>query len=169
MDILEQQILPQKYIMSSSPFNIGENKFSYTIHNYSLIIKNKWSIKEDIYSPIYIADYLSWQLHIHPWGEGKGKDTYISIYLNLKEGVEENKYGHDYKFELVNFKGKKNYDKGWTHDDFEPNKGWGYPEYYKLEDIEKDGFIDDEGNLTINCYLKPRSINEIIKAIKNRE
>ena len=102
-------------------------------------------------------------------GNGSCKDTHLSIYLCLQGEDSGNKYIFNYKIELVNFEGKENYDKGWTHDDFEPNQGWGRDQYYKLKDIEKDGFIDDEGNLTINCYLKPRSINEIIKAIKNRE
>ena len=36
-----------------------------------------------------------------------------------------------------------------------------------LKIMEKDGFIDDEGNLTVNCYFKPSSIKEISKAINN--
>ena len=171
IDIVHQQedkILPQQYIMSSSPFELEENMLSFTIHNYPLIIKHKWPSKYYIYSPIFTVDYLSWKLRIYPWGDQCGKDTHISIYLFLKERVKENKYGYDFKFELVNFKGKKNYVSGWIHYDFVPNgQGWGYPEYYKLEDIEKDGFIDDEGNLTVNCYLKPSSIKEISKAINN--
>ena len=171
IDILDQQevkILQQQYIMSSSPFELEENMLSFTIHNYPLIIKHKWPSKEDIFSPIFTVDYLSWKLRIYPWGFDEGKDTHISIYLYLKEGVKENKYGYDYRFELVNFKGKKNYVKGSLHYDFEPNGlGWGYAQYYKIEDIEKDGFIDDEGNLTVNCYLKPSSIKEISKAINN--
>ena len=171
IDIVDQQedkILPQQYIMSSSPFELEENMLSFTIHNYPLIIKHKWPSKENIFSPIFTVDYLSWKLRINPWGFGKGKDTHISIFLYLNEGGDGNKYSYDYKFELVNFKGKKNYDRGWIHNDFVPNgQGWGYSQYYKLEDIEKDGFIDDEGNLTVNCYLKPSSIKEISKAINN--
>ena len=171
IDIVDQQedkILPQQYIMSSSPFELEENMLSFTIHNYPLIIKHKWPSKEDIYSPIFTVDYLSWKLRIYPWGDRWGKDTHISIYLFLKEGGDGNRYNYDYKFELVNFKEKKNYDRGWTHYDFVTNgTGRGYPQYYKIEDIEKDGFIDDEGNLTVNCYLKPSSIKEISKAINN--
>ena len=171
IDIVDKQeaiILPQKYIMSSSPFELEENMLSFTIHNYPLIIKHKWPSKENIYSPIFTVDYLSWKLRINPWGDQRGKDTHISIFLYFYEGGDGNRYSYDYKFELVNFKGKKNYDRGWTHDDFEPNgQGYGCHQYYKIEDIEKDGFIDDEGNLTVNCYLKPRSIKEISKAINN--
>ena len=171
IDIVHQQedkILPQQYIMSSSPFELEENMLSFTIHNYPLIIKHKWPSKEYIYSPIFTVDYLSWKLCINPWGFDEGKDTHISIFLYLKEGDDGNRYNYDYKFELVNFKGKKNYVKGSLHYDFEPNgNGYGYDQYYKIEDIEKDGFIDDEGNLTVNCYLKPSSIKEISKAINN--
>ena len=171
IDIVDQQedkILPQQYIMSSSPFELEENMLSFTIHNYPLIIKHKWPSKYYIDSPIFTVDYLSWKLCINPWGFNRGKDTHISIFLYLNEGGDGNKYGYDFKFELVNFKGKKNYDRGWIHNDFVPNgQGWGHAQYYKIEDIEKDGFIDDEGNLTVNCYLKPSSIKEISKAINN--
>lgn len=165
-DCQEKKIFYPQYIMSSFPFELAMNKISFTVHNFSLVVKKKWENNLPINSPIYIVDYLSWKLSIILWKKKENKDIYISIYLYLSEGKSENKYCYLYKFEITNYKGKDNFYTQWCIHVFENNRqGHGCHVCYKLDDIEQNGFIDDQDNFTINCYIKPDSIKEITKAV----
>lgn len=164
----QKDIAPLYACISTKPLGLVYNKISFTIINFKDIMTNKYKEKEDIYSPIYPIDFLSFNFLINPYGCGENaKNKYLSVFIGLKEGNKGEVYNFDYKFELVNFKGEKNFEKSFVSSNFESGgTSWGCFQFYKLDELESKGFIDEEGNLTLNCYIKPSTEEDIRKAFE---
>ena len=164
----QKDISPLYACISPKPLGFTYNKISFTIINCRDIIKNKYPEKEDIYSPIYSVDFLSFNFLINPYGYGENaKNKYMSVFLGLKEGNKGEIYNFDYKFEMVNFKGEKNFEKSFVSSNFESGgTSWGCFQFYKLDELESKGFIDEEGNVVLNCYIKPSTEEDIRKAFE---
>ena len=48
--------------------------------------------EEMLNSPIFIINFLSWQLHVYPTGMQTGKDQYLSVFIGLRDGDENEDY-----------------------------------------------------------------------------
>ena len=126
---------------------------------------------EVIYSPELITNGLVWRLKVYPNGNGAAKGEYISIFLELIEGLyETSKYY--YKIELCNFflsqgdKRYNNYSREFSSD-FTNGECWGYNRFYKIENLEKEGYIDNFGKLRIKFYVRSQTYSQLCRDQKN--
>lgn len=137
---------------------LGFGKFTVTIHNYvKKVIERK--PKNKIYElSNYHIGFNTWRCRIYPWGSGDAEGAYISAFLGLEKNPKalEKEIGYNYKIEIVNHSGRpnhvSNFDNRFTTDD---NQVFGLFKLYKIENLEKEGFLDNNGSLTINFYVRP--------------
>ena len=96
-----------------------------------------------IYSNELFTNGLTWKLKVYPNGNGAAKGEYISIFLELLEGLyETSKYY--YKIELFNNsqdRRQPNYSREFSSD-FTNGECWGYNRFYKIENLEREGYLD---------------------------
>lgn len=143
---------------------LNYNSFSYEIKNFKELVKNK---EEMINSPLYIINFLSWQLHVYPTGMQTVKDQYLSVFIGLRDGDENEEYNYSYIIELHNFKSQKPFSSQEATKCFKPKgKFFGSEKLYLLKDLEKDGFINEKGSIIISCYIKPSSFEELNKEVQ---
>jgi len=68
---------------------------------------------------------------------------------------------------IPNFNGKKtNYWKEFSSD-FQNGECWGYNKYYKIEDLEKDGFIDETGKIIFKFYVRAQTYAQLCRDQNN--
>ena len=141
-----------------------ELTFTYELRNYKEMIMKKEHKYEMITSPLYRVNFLSWELHIYPWGSRSVKDKYISVFIGLRDGEDDVEYNYNYKFSLINFKGKNVHcselgDKAFI------KKGsfYGSEKFFDIDKIESEGYINDKGSIIIECYLCPKEIDVFVK------
>jgi hypothetical protein len=146
---------------------LTESKFTFEIKQYNDLIKQKLPKNEMINSPLFRINFLSWNLHVYPWGSSSVKDKYLSIFIGLREGEDNVEYNYHYKFGLVNFKGKD------THfseigDKVFKKKGhyYGSERFFEINKIEKEGYINEKGSIIIECYIQPKNMIEFNKEVE---
>ena len=143
---------------------LNYNSFSYELKNFKELLKNK---EEMLNSPEFIINFLSWQLHVYPTGMQTGKDQYLSVFIGLRDGDENEEYNYSYIIELHNFKSKKPFSSQEATKCFKPKgKFFGSEKLYLLKDLEKDGLINEKGSIIISCYIKPNSFEELNKEVE---
>lgn len=138
----------------------------FEIKEYKKIVLSN---KEIIYSPELMTNGLIWRLKVYPNGNGAtAKGEYISIFLELIEGLyETSKYY--YKIELMNYdKGsnKANYNREFSSD-FQNGECWGYNRFYRIENLDKEGFIDQNGTVCLKFYVRPQTYSQLCRDQKN--
>jgi len=109
------------------------------------VLSDFTEIKDEIvYSECIKMSGVVWRLKVYPRGNGVAKDSYMSVFLEMVQGVQEgNKY--DYKIQMVNVcDGSQSLLREFTSE-FNTEECWGYNRFYKLENLIKDGFLN-EGN-----------------------
>lgn len=127
--------------------------------------------KEFIYSPELFTNGLVWRLKVYPYGNGAAKGEYISIFLELIEGLSESSKYY-YKIELCNLlflqgdKRHANHSREFSSD-FTNGECWGYNRFYKIENLEREGFIDQIGKLMIKFYVRPQTYSQLCRDQKN--
>ena len=141
-------------------------KLTFEVDNYLNIMKQKEYISEKINSPFYEIDFLSWCVRFFPFGTSDAQNKYISLFVGLISSENDYmKYEYEYKFELVNYSGKNNYVKNCVNE-FRKNDAFkGYNKFYNIDKLEEEGFIGPNGQITINCYIKPRNFYVFINTI----
>ena len=144
-----------------------ELKFAYELRNYKEMITKKEPKHEMITSPLYRVNFLSWELHIYPWGSRSVRDKYISVFIGLREGEDKVEYNYNYKFSLVNFKGKSAHsselgDKAFT------KKGsfYGSEKFFEIDKLESEGYVNDKGSVVVECCLRPKEVGEFVKEME---
>lgn len=153
-------------VISPISTNIEYNQFTFELKNYKEILKERSPSNEMITTPVYSINFLSWQLHIYPWGSSGGKNQFVSIFLGLREGDPNESYQFLYQFQLKNFNGKDSFSTALAKKPFKAkDKFYGCEKFYKIDDLEKDGFINDEGSLIFIVLLKPENSFELKKEV----
>ena len=170
------QITPENFIKFCNSVNAVINpltpsfefsKFTYELKNYNDVLTKREPSNEMLSTPLYIVNFLSWQLHVYPWGGSTGRDKFLSVYIGLIEGDENEEYNYSYKIELENFKTGKAFDTDINVKPFKAKgKFYGCEKLYLISELEKNGFINEKGSIMINVYIKPNSIDELKKEIK---
>jgi len=86
--------------------------------------------------------------------------------LLLKGLFEVSKYF--YKIELCNFTEKKtNYNREFSSD-FQNGECWGYNRFYKIENLDKEGFLDPlTGKIKLKFYVRPQTYTQLCRDQKN--
>ena len=102
-----------------------------------------------MYSDPLIFNGLTWRLKVYPNGNGIAKGNYISIFLEMLKGLSEpSKY--EYRVEMINHRDPNRIQVVREFSsDFEVGECWGYNRFYRIDLLEREGFlsphIDESG------------------------
>ncbi|XP_053660491.1 E3 ubiquitin-protein ligase TRIM37-like [Anopheles marshallii] len=108
--------------------------WKFTVHKYSAIRRTN----EIQYSDFATDDIGSvWRLEVHPCGFDDAKNTSLSIFLQLYNGIEGN---YHYSFELLG-QGRNHFYE--AEDYFELRKGWGQNHFIDLKSLQESFLVDD--------------------------
>ena len=132
----------------------------------TFVIKNYEKIKSEkiMYSPEMRINGLVWKLKLYPRGNVTSKGECISVFLELQSGViEPSKYY--YVLEMINFKNRRNYFMEYSSN-FSNGECWGYSNFYKINKLKEDGFINQDGNIIIKVHIRPESFEQLSKDLK---
>ena len=136
----------------------------FEINNFLEILNNN-NNNEIIYSPELRINGLIWRIKLYPKGNATAKNEYISIFLELLEGINEmSKYY--YILELINFKNKNNFYQEYSSN-FSNGECWGYSKFFKLSKLKEDGYIDDKGKICIKIHIRPENYFQLSRDLKN--
>jgi hypothetical protein len=164
-----KKLIQQIQVLSSSS-NINSEMTNFNnINNFNQNFKISKE-KEFIYSNELVTNGLVWRIKVYPYGNSGARGEYISIFLELIEGlIETSKYY--YKIELCNYlvgdKRFSNHSREFSSD-FSNGECWGYNRFYKIENLEKEGFIENNtGNIMIRFYVRPQTYGQLCRDQKN--
>ena len=108
---------------------------------------------------------MIWRIKLYPKGNASSKNEYLSIFLELLEGINEiSKYY--YILELINFKNKNNFYQEYSSN-FSNGECWGYSKFFKLSKLKENGFIDDKGKICIKIHIRPENYFQLSRDLKN--
>jgi tripartite motif-containing protein 37 len=99
---------------------------------------------EVVYSDPLIFNGLTWRLKDYPNGNGIAKGNYISIFLEMLKGLSEpSKY--EYRVEMINHRepSRMQVVREFSSD-FEVGECWGYNRFYRIDLLEREGFLSNE-------------------------
>jgi tripartite motif-containing protein 37 len=134
------------------------NSSTFIIENFSLHQHNV----HPIYSQSLYVNGLTWRLKVYPDGNGNVRGTYLSVFLELTNGLNEpSKY--EYRIEMIHQLSKdlsKNIIREFASD-FEVGECWGYNRFYLLDDLITEGFIDMENDtLILRFQVRPSTYQQ---------
>lgn len=131
---------------------------SFTIENYS----TAKLVSEVLYSSNIEYNGLIWRLKVYPNGNGVAKGSYLSVFLELVKGYGESaKY--DYKVEMLNHTNPLRSVLREFSSDFEQGECWGYNRFYKIDLLQEEGYIDSEGALKMNFFVRAPTYFQLCK------
>ena len=145
----------------------GLKRFNYTIKNYRQIIKDKKEQYKIIEPSPFKIDFLTWSILIFPFGEGKQQNKSLGIVfsvLNLPKNAEPIEI--NYSVMLINQKDNNDYCMMFNSRFKKSGVYYGSNEMYDIDKLDKDGFINDEGDLVIQIGIKPNTLEDFIKTYK---
>ena len=116
---------------------------------------------EVVYSEPLIFNGLTWRLKVYPNGNGIAKGNYISIFLEMLKGLSEpSKY--EYRVEMLNYRDPSRLQVVREFSsDFEVGECWGYNRFYRIDLLEREGFLSPPESHSISnngSQLPPDSI-----------
>jgi tripartite motif-containing protein 37 len=119
---------------------------TFVITNFS-ILQHK---VDPIYSQPLHVNGLTWRLKVYPDGNGTVRGTYLSVFLELTNGLNEpSKY--EYRVEMIHQMSKdptKNIVREFASD-FEVGECWGYNRFFLLDALISEGFLDTDNDILI--------------------
>lgn len=136
--------------------NLVTNRFTYKIENFLDLYERH----DQITSPIFKVNFLSWCIILT-----KEVDNQINIYLQLVDGAENMQIVTNYKFDIVHPVSKKKNFNYYSCSIYAKGKKWGKEEFCKVNYLIKEGFIDKEGAIAIQCAIKPNSKDDFQKEL----
>jgi len=101
-----------------------------------------------------LTNGLTWRLKVYPNGNGVAKGNYISIFLEMLKGLSEpSKY--EYRVEMLNIKdpAAQAIVREFSSD-FEVGECWGYNRFYRIDLLEREGFLSDDDSITLKYYVR---------------
>lgn len=115
-----------------------------------------------MYNKIYV-DLLKVAVCFFPNGNMEGKNEYVSLYLYVLNDIPEGEaVVLKINFSMLGEK-EKNYEKNFYSMFTREEKCKGIMRFYKIKDLEKDGFINKDGTLCLIFGISFIKINPIIK------
>ena len=147
----------------SVPNSVSMEFPSELVPNYEssiFVIKDFSRIRhthEVVYSEPLIFNGLTWRLKVYPNGNGIAKGNYISIFLEMLKGLSEpSKY--EYRVEMLNYREPNRLCVVREFSsDFEVGECWGYNRFYRIDLLEREGFLSpiEESQNNINGNIVP--------------
>ena len=128
------------------------------INNFSILRHNV----DPIYSQPLHVNGLTWRLKVYPDGNGTVRGTYLSVFLELTNGLNEpSKY--EYRVEMIHQLSKdpsKNIVREFASD-FEVGECWGYNRFFLLDHLITEGFLDTDSDILILRFqVRPPSYQQ---------
>lgn len=112
-------------------------KRTINIKEINNIIKNN---QEIVYSEQVYINNVIWRLKIYPFGTGSLKNEYLSVFLEVIDGVP-NKETYDYIIELVHpLRSDLNFSRNFSSD-FKNGECWGSNKFINIEEFNRKKFI----------------------------
>ena len=124
------------------------------------------NIKSDkvMYSQEMRIGGLVWKLKLYPKGNPTSKGEYISLFLELQNGLNESSKYY-YILELVNFKNRRNYFMEYSSN-FTNGECWGYSKFYKINKLKDDGFLNENGDMVLKVHIRPENFEQLSRDLK---
>ena len=108
---------------------------------------------EVVYSEPLLTNGLTWRLKVYPNGNGIAKGNYISIFLEMLKGLSEtSKY--EYRVEMISHREQHQQIVREFSSDFEVGECWGYNRFYRIDLLEREGFLSDDDSITLKYYVR---------------
>lgn len=118
--------------------------------------------EEPIYSPAFLANGITWRLKVYPNGNGQNaQGTYISIFLEMykaPQSVQPMKpQMYEYRVELINHLRPSQMVFRVYQSEFEVGECWGYNRFYRIDQLESEGYLsnDSEDCIFLKYYVRP--------------
>eukprot|EP01017_Pseudomicrothorax_dubius_P013644 TRINITY_DN1608_c0_g1_i16.p1 TRINITY_DN1608_c0_g1~~TRINITY_DN1608_c0_g1_i16.p1 ORF type:complete len:523 (-),score=83.52 TRINITY_DN1608_c0_g1_i16:1073-2641(-) len=110
---------------------------------------------EVVYSDLFHMNGIVWRLKVYPNGNGVAKGTYISVFLEMVKGLQESSK-YEYRVELINQKNSNVLVMREFASEFESGECWGYNRFFKIDLLEKEGYlIPEEDMIVLKYYVRP--------------
>ena len=94
---------------------------------------------------------------MYPDGNGVARSNYLSVFLELVEGVPEtSKY--EYKVEMLQHPGGRSIGNVVREfaSDFEVGECWGYNRFFRLDQLEEGGYLDTpQDSVVLKFHVRP--------------
>lgn len=104
---------------------------------------------------------IEWRLKIYPKGNGGGKDTHMSVFLEMTKAFSSgNKY--EYKIELINNRSTKDSVIREYSSNFDIGECWGYNQFIPIEELNND-FVNDNGDLVFHVSVRNPSYRSLVR------
>jgi len=127
----------------------------FQIHDYSRLRQTH----EVVYSQPLITNGLTWRLKVYPNGNGIAKGNYISVFLEMLKGLSEpSKY--EYRVEMVNKRSPQNCIIREFASDFEVGECWGYNRFFRIDLLDKDGYLDEDDTITLKYFVRAPNFSQ---------
>ncbi|KAL4441692.1 hypothetical protein ABPG74_008689 [Tetrahymena malaccensis] len=136
----------------------------YFLQNYS--VKRK---STDVsYSETLYAHGNEWRLKVYLNGKDKAKDSFLSVFVEMTKGsVKPSNF--EYRVEMIN---QVNPDLRVTREfvsPFETGATWGYEKFFKLSQLESEGYLLPESDMLIfKYYVRSPSYSQFCQSKQNR-
>ncbi|KAL7753421.1 Tripartite motif containing 37 [Sorochytrium milnesiophthora] len=105
---------------------------------------------------------LAWRLKIYPAGNGPAKKTYLSVFVELLDGLE-GAAEYQYRLQLIN----RRYQDSQEHNvirefssEFEVGECWGYNKFFPLDMLKTEGFLDGDDALEVRFHVRPLTYHQ---------
>jgi tripartite motif-containing protein 37 len=120
-----------------------------------------------------VINGLTWRLKTYPNGTGVARGVFLSVFIEMYKGLKE-PARYEYRVEMVNHKNRNASVVREFASLFEVGECWGYNKFYRLDLLEKEGFIlPDQDVIVFRFYIRPPNHHEKCreqqKYIKNLE
>lgn len=111
---------------------------------------------------------------MYPNGNGTVKGIYLSVFVEMYKGWSKMEGSYDYRIELVNRLDHSKVTSRQHVSEFETSVSWGYNRFIKLDQLEKENYLDPaEDLLEFRFYINPSNelqlLNDLTKYIENLE
>ena len=140
-------------------FNPNENNFIFKIRNFKNILNNQ--IKK-IRSPMYSMFFNDFYLMAYPYGFDE-KSSYLELGIIFESKLKKN-YNIKAIITIININGNKEYERKVEIDSY--NKQLYIDKFYITKNLEKYEFIDNNGDLEINCRIELDKDNSFLYDIQ---
>jgi len=126
---------------------------SFTLTSFSALRRKA----EPVYSPNMVGNGIKWRLKVYPDGNGMARNTYLSVFLELVEGVQEtSKY--EYRVEMLCCRAVDGHRPNIVREfasDFEVGECWGYNRFFRLDLLDEEGYLDRDDSVTLKFHVRP--------------
>ena len=158
-----KQLLTTVQNLDNQIREVANPAFYWKIHHVSKAIRGK----SELFSPTFMTGKCGYQacLHIYMGGNSIGRDTHVSLYLQLQLGTNNDilpwPVKCDFSISLLNFaKDEQHYTQSGTTEFDGTGKGVGYPKFIASRELlrnEPNKKYVENDCLLIKCLLTPDS------------